>query len=354
MPHAPARRGLAALLVLVVPAAAPAAEPAPAPRPLYPRFDTEYLPPIEGQGVIGFRPAEIARHATVAQAERARLMLLSFCSQLLGGAELDPAAWPTFADIEQCVLSLDMRVTAPEGEEGGAFLVGAKTPGLIKTVRPFNWQGLFRKAFDTTPARHAGRAYLRVPVRFPVLAFFNFFVAPMAVYTPDDRTLVIGSEDEIQTLLDRLAAGDPAPAPPPGWDEVDRDLIALALDNRRERLVRGRFPADHPVGREADALGDSLQTLAVGLSVGELSRVRFVATARDEDGARVTASSLRALLAAGAVAAAGEKDSHPVEAFAAALLGGAELASDGRRVTGCLAAAGNIVEIVLAAIGGSD
>jgi hypothetical protein len=285
-------------------------------------------------------------------------MLLAVFSQIFGGKDVDPAGWPGFADVEQCVLCLDMRVTPP-GEDGkGTYQVGGRTPGLLKTTRPFDWAGMFRQGFPTAPARHAGRPYLQVTFQFPFLPVFlppPFLIGypdcRMAVYAPDDRTAVFGSEEQIQALLTRLTAGDPPPTPPPGWADVDRDAVALALDNRREPLVAGRFPADHPAGPDVGKLADALDALAVGLTIGDRTRVRLVATARDEDGGRAVADALRGLFALGAVAA---PDADSFGTFGAALLGGADLRRDGRRVTGRLSAPGNVVRVLAAAVGDPD
>ena len=203
----------AAILVLASSSLAAAAEPttAPAPRPLYPRFAVEYLPMVGGQGVIGIRPAEIAKHATKIEVELASGLVFGTFSQLFGGKELDAAAWPTFLDLEQCVCCLEIRITAPPSkDEQGAVMLGGKTPAVLRTIRPFDWNRVLRKSFPTAaPARHADRAYLRLTPNFPLpLPFIGLLGEPMAAYMPDDRTLVIGSESEIHTLLDRLAAGN--------------------------------------------------------------------------------------------------------------------------------------------------
>ena len=347
---------LSALLVLLTPAIATAAERAPAPRAVLPRFDLEYLPRVGGQGVIGIRPAEIVRHATRPEVELASGLVFGTFSQLLGGKPLDAAAWPTFADLEQCVCCLEMRVTAPPGKgEQGAFLLGGKTPALVRTTRPFDWDRLLRRSFpNATAARHAGRSYLRIPTAFQFpLPFVGMVGEPMAAYTPDDRTLAIGAEGEVRALLDRLAAGRPAPEPLPGWAEVDRDLIAFALDNREVPLISGRFPEGYPAGKELEALAGSLRTLAVGLSTGgDRTRVRLVATTKNGTHARTVADALKSLIRQGAEAVADAKESDPLGAFAAALLNSATIERRGRNVTATLTADGNVVKMLFTLLRG--
>jgi len=334
----------------------PAADRAPAPRPVHPRFELNYLPKVAGQGVLGIRPAEIARHATRAEVETASAMVFGVLAQLLGGTELDAAVWPTLADIEQCVCCLDMRITAPKSrEEQGAFVIGGKTPALIRTVRPFDWDRVLRRTYpQVTAAKHAGRTYLRMPFRLPFpLSFIGSIGEPMAAYTPDEYTLVLCSESDLLPLLDRLTAGKPAPEPPPGWSEVDRDLVAFALDNRDLPLISGRFPPDYRLGRELESLASSAATLAVGLSASDSrTRLRFVATAKDEAAAGVLAAALTDLFQEGAALAAPAERPDPLEAFAAALLKSATLRRDGLTTTADLAADGNLVRMLLTLLRG--
>jgi hypothetical protein len=347
---------LTALLVLVSQPFASAADPAPAPRPLHPRFDLTYLPKFGGQGVFGIRPAEIAKHATSAEVKDASSLVFGFFSQLLGGKELDAAAWPVFSELEQCACCLELRVTPPRAEgEQGTFLLGGKTPGLVRTVRPFDWDRMLRKSLPhATPARHAGRSYLRIPTHFHIpLPFIGALGEPMAAYIPDDRTLVLGSEGEIHALLDRLAAGKPAPEPLPGWRDVDRDLIAFALDNRDVPLIAGRFPDGYPLGKELEALAGSLRTLAVGLSTSEdRTRVRIVATAKDDGHARTAADALTSFTHRAAERIADKKEPDLLDVFGASLLKSAVIRRDGRNVTATLAADGNVMKMIFTLLRG--
>jgi hypothetical protein len=342
------------LAALALPTPAAAADRAPAPRPLYPRFDLTYLPRVGGQGVIGIRPAEIAKFATGAEVRQAGQLVLGAYSQLLGGWDLDAAEPPSFGEIEQCVFCLQMQITAPKDGERAAFMLGACTPGLMRTVEPYDWDGLLRKWFPKAArTRHAGRTYLR-------LRFHPAIPLPpgsedrltMAAFTPDDRTLVLGTEDEVKGLLERLAAGKPAPQAPPGWDEVDRDFAALALDNRAAPLVSGRFPDDYVAAKETRALADSVRTLAVGLTVGEQTRMRLVATAWSKRAAQQTVEALRGVfrLIDGKGSADAELDA--VEEFGVALARSAAFEQGGRRVSGSLAADGNLVKLLLAFLRG--
>jgi hypothetical protein len=173
----------------------------------------------------------------------------------------------------------------------------------------------------------------------------------MAAYQPDNRTLVLGSEDQIRGLLDRLATGKPAPKGPPGWREVERDFAAFVLDNREVPLVSGQFPEDYAAAKEVETLSGSIRALAVGLSVGDTTRLRVVATARTESGARNTAQALRGVFG---LIAGGKREGEPdrLEEFAVEMAKHAEVNSAGRRVTGSLSADGNVVKVLLALLRG--
>jgi hypothetical protein len=347
---------LAALVVLASPAFSPAAEQGPAPRAVYPRFAVEYLPKVGGQGVIGIRPAEVARYATKTEVAAASGLVFGTFAQLLGGRELDAAAWPTFADLEQCVCCLQIQVTAPPSkDERGTFMLGGKTPALLRTVRPFDWNLLIRKSFpNATAARHAGRAYLRMPTffNFP-LPFVGALGEPMSAFLPDDRTLVIGAEGDIRALLERLTAGKPAPEPPPGWGEVDRDLIAFALDNREVPLISGKFPDGYATGKELEALAGSVRTFAVGLSVDEdRTRVRLVATARNPRQARIAAAALTDFFRRAAELTADGEEPDALDLLGSALFKSAAIDHAGSRVTGFLSARGNLVKVLFTLLRG--
>jgi hypothetical protein len=334
---------------------AKAAEPAPAPRALYPRFDLTYLPTLGSQGVIGVRPAEIAKYVTKEEARHATHLVVGLFFDLLGKRDLDATAFPTFDNLEQCVLCLQMQINVPKGDDRGAFFVGGVTPGMMRTVRPFDWDAMLRKWFPKIAAtKYAGRSYLKIPLQFPVgLPLPPKDTEGLVAFIPDDRTIVLAPETEIRDLLDRLKANKAALKPPAGWSEVDRDLIAFALDNRNEPLISGKFPADYVGGKEAEALAGAVQTLAVGLTVGDRTRVRFVATASDDTGACTAADALRGLFSIAAENFSDVRDPDRLEMFGAALLKSATFNRDGRSITGSLCAEGNVIKMLLEVLLGS-
>ena len=242
----------------------------------------------------------------------------------------------------------------PSEDEKASFILGARSPGLLRTIRPFDWERMLRKSLpQAVAARRAGRSYLRVPHIFQLpLPFIGRVGEPAAVYIADDRTLVIGSESDIHGLLDRLAAGVVIAEPLSGWSEVDRDLIAVAFDNREVPLVSGRFPADYLASKEVEALAGSLRTLAVGLSTSDRTRVRFVAVANGEAQARTAAKAIGGLFRVMLEFSGGNKDRDIMDLFGMDLLKSATIERHGPRVTGTLTADGNVVKIIFALLRG--
>ena len=345
---------VAAFLVLVLPAFASAAERAPAPRPVFPRFDLSYLPKIGGQGIIAVRPSEIAQHATTAEVHHASQMVGVLYSQIFGAQELDLAQMPTFDKLQECVFCLQMRFTAPKGGERASFMFGGVTPGIMRTVEPFAWDRVFRKWFPKArTARHAGRSYVQIPIHLTIpLPRGAEPDITMAAFIPDRRTVVFGAESEIKTLLDRLAADEPSPKPPTGWQQVDRDLVAFALDNRTVPLISGKFPKGYVGGKEAQALAGSLRTLAVGLSVGDRTRVRLVATARNPTRAVKVTEGLKGFFRIAVEGFQEEEEPDELAAFGIALAKSATFEQSGRHVTGTLSADGNLVKMLLTLLRG--
>lgn len=344
----------AVLSCCAFPVCGSAAEPAPAPHPIYPRFDLTYLPEIGEQGLIGFRPVEMARYIERQEQEGLNQMFLTMFSLVVRDADLDAAEPPDFANIEQCVFSLQLHVTAPKGNERGTLMLGGTTPCVIRTVRPFDWDNLAIKWFPkAVRKKHADCSYLQIQIRIPDAMDEMSKGTTFGVYIPDDRTLVCGDEEEIIALLDRVAARKPAPVTPPGWSEVDRDFAALVLDVREEQPVTGRFPADYPWGKDLYKLVNSSQTLALGLSVGDRTELRLVGASKDAASARVAVRSMQLLFKAAKKRLIKEENDF-LKAFTMELLDSLVVESDGSQFTASANADRNILELMLTILHGQD
>jgi hypothetical protein len=269
-------------------------------------FDLDYLPATSGQGLVAFRPAEIARQLPAIGIEGPFRQMLGVCLTYL--VDCDPAlpGCPDFADLEQWVLGLNLSTALPTEKEQGRLLFGAGTPCCLRTVKPFDWAGSVRKWFPKAEkAGHAGRDYFRMPCKMPAARGEH-----MGIFLPDGQTLVFGSEAQIRELLDRLQQGKPAPVPPPGWEEVSRDLIAVVIDQRTVPCIQGKWPESPQEVKDTRTLVESVGSLAVGLTVGDQSVVKVVATARDPASAERAVTALNRLTSAARTALAGVEGPH--------------------------------------------
>lgn len=349
-------RSLVAALFLL--AAAPAVVFAEEPtnsssRRVYPAFDLTYMPEIGPQGLIGFRPAEIARFAKGPELQSITQMFFMLLQQFLPDANLEGSTPPDFANIEQFVLSLQLHVTNTK-DGHGSFMLGGQSPCVIRTIQPYDWEQLLRQWFPkATVKRHAGRPYLCVSVHVSADNEGESQEVVFAFYLPDARTMACGTEDEIIGLLDRRAARKPALAPPPGWNDVNRDFAALVLDLREERPISGRFPAKFLWGRDLAHFIDSCETVAFGLGVGSNTRVRLVGATKDASDARTAVKYLRRLIRAANDGLSAE-ETDVMRTFARDLLKGVAIESNGPRFTLTTTANRNVLELLTALLHGAD
>lgn len=341
---------------LLATASSPAAERAPAPRlvptsrPVFPRFDLTYLPTVGVQGVAAFRPAAIAKHARGLELGHYTHMLLQMVLEQLAEGDLSAAEPPAFADLDECVFNLSLFTTCPTPGKKGTAVAGFRSPCTFRTVKPFDWDARVRKWFPrATVAHHGGRAYFRVPCRI-----LPDNAEPLGLFAPDNRTLVCGSESEITELIDRLNDGGPPPAGPPGWSEVDHDLVALGFDSRLMTPVQGEWPKDRRGLPEAATLVRAVQTAALGLTVEDRTRVRVVITAKDETQARAATHALRFLFEMAAESVVSEKEAGAIEVMATELVKNVTIDCRGRQIAIQTSAAGNLVRTALTALHGPD
>jgi hypothetical protein len=278
-------------------------------------FDLKYMV-IEGPGMAGFRPAEIAKRLPAGKVPpEYQCLLRFFMAQMLSlSFDCDTAAAepPGIENIDQCVCRLSASVVLPSADKQGTFVGGLGTPFVVRTVQPFDWAGLMQKWFPRAEKkRHEGRDYVRTALKPDVVAKLPKERLPegdlyVAVFVPDNRTVVFGFEGEIKTLLHRLQTGEPGPAPPPGWEEFERDLIAVVRDTREAPLVYGEWPTDPPDMTNSRTVIECTEVFAAGLRIGDGTGLRVTALAKDSQAAGKVAAATRQLLSA-ARAALGEE-----------------------------------------------
>lgn len=256
-------------------------------------FDLTYMPRVSNS-VIAVRPGELLKHTGEQEktlADTARRMLAAAFAFIDG--DLKAAALPELADVEQLILCSQITLgveTAADGQS--SFGVNGGSSGLIRSARPFDWAAAVKKWFPKAEAvRHAGREYLRVPIAFGKETSY------LALYAADDRTLAFDTDEaEIKSLLGRLDK-KLALTPPPGWDEVCRETVALTHDT----TAAGWLVAPEEPRREFDralvTLARKSTGLAFGFSAGERTSFRLVAAARDEDDALDVRAALKTLVA---------------------------------------------------------
>jgi hypothetical protein len=272
-------------------------ETAPAPRASTPGelqpFDLTYLPRVT-TSVLAVRPAELLKRTDglnrPATTYIRRLLAAGFA--FLDG-DIKAAELPALSDVEQVVVSASMTMGIETAKDGkSTFGLGGMSSGLIRTVKPFNWASRIKKWFPKVEeVRYEGRTYLKIPIGI------GDQPSCIALFAADDRTLAFDTdEDEIKDLLSRLKKKSP-PAIPAGWDEVSRDLIAVTHDMTAQGWLTAPAKPKREIDRAVVAAVHDLKGLAVGISAGDTTTIRLIATARDEAAARHAQSALKRILA---------------------------------------------------------
>lgn len=264
-------------------------------------FDLTYLPHPDVQGIIAARPAEIVRHLPPLPSSDHFRMLLGMLFGMFYDCDLQAAQPPALGDLDQCVGGFSVKFTTPFGEPRDIPLLGIALPCSFRTVKPFDWTGMARKWFPKAEkADHGGRTYLRIPckLKLPSVGKDSEDNSAFGIFVPDDCTAVFAAESDIRELIDRLKAGKKLDLPP-GWQDVSRDLIAIAFDQRKERCMKGKWPDEPAEAEPIGVLFETLQVAAFGLTVeeGPHGRVvaRMVAMTKDADSAGRTAEAIKTL-----------------------------------------------------------
>jgi hypothetical protein len=252
-------------------------------------FDLTYLPRATGS-VIAARPAELLKRGGApdkAFSDTARRSLAALFALFDG--DLKAAPVPALSDVDTIVTSALFTLgieTNPDGTS--AFNFVGMSSGVVRTAKPFDWTNCVKKWFPKAEAvKHAGRAYFRVP--------FGVGEAQghLAFFVPDDRTLVFEtSDDELKALLARLEKKLES-AVPPGWQEVNRDLLAVCHDTAAEGWLRAPAVPKRPIDRALVTIARESSSLALGFSAGDETRLHFVAQTKDADAARAVSDALK-------------------------------------------------------------
>jgi hypothetical protein len=116
-----------------------------------------------------------------------------------------------------------------------------------------------------------------------------------AAFFPDDRTVVLHEEAAIRGLIDRLAAGTPAPKPA-GWDRVEQSEFVLAFDCTDRRWLEKRKAlkkTEDRAGAQMVAFLTTATSLTADLNGGERSRGRLFVKCQSSEGAAAVLGALK-------------------------------------------------------------
>jgi hypothetical protein len=260
---------------------APAAEPAP--------FDLSYVSP-DAHGVFALRPAAIFGHpAARGLAASLDALIPVACKEL----KLAAGIGLPLAEIEQMTAGIYLVVydkNAAPGNRGAA--IGRDL--AVRAAHPFDWKKQLHAMLPgLIELRHAGREYYKSPQDIPVLG-----PGPLFFYVPDDRTLVIDSEEkEMRALLERGKFAAPRYAKTEGWKRVSRGVVAFCLDNQGRRwedpLTSGEKEEDAAHLQELVRDADSL---AGGIVLGDGIRLELSLACPDAKKAQAVARAAQTLL----------------------------------------------------------
>jgi beta-lactamase regulating signal transducer with metallopeptidase domain len=217
-------------------------------------FDLTYLAP-DAVGAVALRPAAaFARPGMKKNADALNKLLDAFWKTR---KRPNPLPLPV-EEIEQVTCSVLLKSLEAEKEGGKTGLLLGLT--MVRAVRPFDWKKHLHAAVPgTVEARHAGRAYYRLPKG--ALPLFGVVVTYMV---PDDRTVVFHHEPGAMKAW--LAKGKGPDAPwLADWKRVDRGLFAVALDNRDRRWLSERRGPEEKMSPNALAVGRGATSLVFGI-----------------------------------------------------------------------------------------
>lgn len=218
-----------------------------------------------------------------------------------------------FAQIETFVMGFEIKVAPITPRNPGDPAPAAasfQTGGFaVRTVAPYDWRALLEAyPLNLKELKDGDQTYFTIVVPGDAVAGQMPTPLPLAVYLPDDRTMVVESESFIRSLIRRTGPTAPSYLQGDGWARISRGLLAVAVDNSADSLIQ-RCERVWPEQDEVALLIERLrgvERLMVGVDApagGNLT-LQVRGTARDEALARSVAASagLYALLGRGALA----------------------------------------------------
>jgi beta-lactamase regulating signal transducer with metallopeptidase domain len=324
------------------PVPVPAAKAAPALEP----FDLSYLEP-GGMGVYAIRPAAIFGHpATGKEAAPVNRAVREFCTLvnrvLSECMRVDKGPGNVHLRVEEIEQMTGKAVihTDPRLKENQTSL--SFTLSVIRTVRPFDWKAQMRELLpESVEVRHAGGIYFKVDGGKSLL--FRKLIAATGKpfsefcwYIPDDRTIVFESEQHLSHLIEKGPGCGPAPVWAGSWKQVERGVLAVALDDTAGGWTRQLAARTRP-DPDVKPFVDNASWMVLGIGEEGGCVLRAVTGCRSEPAGRAVTERIRRLLGECRAELARDKSKEePLRSLVRLgtdLVNNATLKQEGRRVS---------------------
>jgi len=218
-----------------------------------PAIDLSYLP-ADARGIIVTRPAAICQKEGMDRLV-AHLNAEPKSSDLFWLAMMELAVIPIAVDesdrkelrthclfrvqdIEQTTSHFKITNGMSQGKKFRAFIPHGY---MVRMVRPYEWDKQARIWWPGMAAvRDLRQTYYRYDPHFS-------YAETMAFYYPDDRTIVVDSEANIRTLINRDRPTSPQWLHGSVKERVEQSLFAMTIDNH-DRAMAGIFKAGEDRG----------------------------------------------------------------------------------------------------------
>lgn len=221
-------------------------------------FDLSYVSP-GAMGVIAFRPAEAFASGSLKPYAAIADMFIAQSMKAVGVAGA-PAV--SVMDIEQ-VVGAHRFLHNPDAPKGSRRSI-IMDPCMIRMVKPFDWkQAAKAMGAELEEVPCAGGSFYRASKMIlpPILA-----PQTITFYMPDDRTLVLNTEENLRKIIADKSNALPESVWPDGWKHVARDLFAVAVD------ARG---ADIAAALDAEQIEDETDQILIDLLIKKAKRTTF-------------------------------------------------------------------------------
>jgi beta-lactamase regulating signal transducer with metallopeptidase domain len=227
-------------------------------------FDLAYLPPNPA-GVLAIRPAALARVPGLKS---------HFDSLSVALAQKVPGL-PKFESIEQASIEFSVRPIDRSKKQPGRLV---ESDWMIRSVEDFDWKTLVKKLVKLDPNL---QELVEIRLRDQVYYTAKRFQFVHSFYFPDARTVVFSYyEEHVRRLIQNRSSERPEFLRGNDWQQVERGLIAIAIDNSQHRWKLDAStddPADFPVA----LLLHKASRWVAGVDAAEGMKLRAIATCVD-------------------------------------------------------------------------